>query len=545
MRMPRQSQTPVQFTKTTRGDVVVGATSDRAGRQTPLDYIPVLAGDSASGRFRATFDLAEMPKPLMNAVFANVQAWFIPKSAMPNFSGYDEFISSKHGKQIKALGETTRDAPDYHWIVNIGPQTTFGSSYLAKTMGFHHPALTGNADFIDAYNLLWNFRAAAHSSKITKRPYSQQGLALATTYAPAFWPTGPQSHMVPDYEQALVVGALDLDVQAGYMPITGLGIPNTATTGASVTVKESNGASVTYNNPYESVQNDIAVRSLTANGLPNVFAQMAGETVATTLASIDKARQTQAFAKLRAAMAGNDWSGFDTDEAILAELMQGLSVPQHLYQRPWLLDQKRVPFGMIERHATDAANLDDSVTKGTASVELSINLPQQETGGLIMIIAEVLPERLFERQGDPFIMITDPSQYPNALRDVQNPEPVDLVPNWRIDAAHTTPEGLYGYEPLNAKWDRKFTRLGGKFLQADPNVPFTEARAGIWNPEYVDPVFSNDHWLAPYEFPHDVFSDTLGDAFEVSFSHNVALRGLTQIGDVLAEDNSEYLLTDV
>lgn len=509
-------------------------TSGRAGKVLPLDYIPLLRGDSASGRFVASFDLAEMPKPLMNACMVKVMAWFVPKSAHPQFSGYDEFMHSYQGKTIRALGQPDRAPPPF--FAQFPDTTTlnnFKGGKFAKTMGLHLQntfAQGHNADLVDAYNLIWNFRAASHSSRIDLRPFVGEDANNAMTLARAFWGSNPMRHIVPDYERALLLGNLDLDVQAGQIPISGLSFvggddyanrnANMAATAGIVSIN-GGGASVNID-------------------MDDLYAQMGGETVGVTLADIDKARVAQAMARLRASMAGNDITGYDADDVAVAELMQGFKVPEEFFRRPWLLDSKTTMFGMSERHATDGANLDASVSKGRAAVELNLNVPAQDTGGVILITAEIVPEQLFERQGDPWLYIDNVSEFPDALRDIQRPEPVDLVPNWRIDAAHTTPSGLYGYEPMNAKWDRQFTRLGGVFKQDDPLNPFVESRSGIWQANVVDPVFDANHYLCPAELPHTVFSDTLADAAEIAFRHNVVVRGLTQIGDVLIEANDDF-----
>lgn len=259
-----------------------------------------------------------------------------------------------------------------------------------------------------------------------------------------------------------------------------------------------------------------------------------------TLAQIDKARTTQAFGKLRTAYAGNDATGFDNDDAIVAALMQGLSVPEDQFHRPWLLDSKRVPVGFAERFATDAANLDQSVTLGRASVRLSINVPRQDVGGVIIVTCEVLPERIDERMADVWLDFDSYNDLPNALRDIQRVEPVDLVPNRRVDARHSAPDALYGYEPMNDVWNRDFTRLGGDFYSPTPGAGFNENRSNIWQTEIVDPVLNDLHYLAPEDFPHSVFSDTEADAFESVTRHMVRIVGLTQIGDLLAENNNDH-----
>ena len=238
--------------------------------------------------------------------------------------------------------------------------------------------------------------------------------------------------------------------------------------------------------------------------------------------------------------AGNDTTGFDNDDTLVAHLMQGIPVPEDQFKRPWLLHSARVPVGFAERFATDAANLDQSVTLGRASARLSLNVPAQDVGGVIVFTIEVLPERVDERMSDEWLLIDQVNDLPNALRDVQRTEPVDMVRNRRVDAAHTQPNALYGYEPMNDVWNRDFTRLGGDFYQPTPGGGWTENRSNIWQAEIIDPVFTSTHYLAPSPFPHDVFADANADAFEFVCRHSVAINGLTQIGDVLAENNDDY-----
>jgi hypothetical protein len=164
-------------------------------------------------------------------------------------------------------------------------------------------------------------------------------------------------------------------------------------------------------------------------------------------------------------------------------------------------------------------------------------------GGIVIVTVEVLPERLDERMSDEWLLTIATSGLPNALRDVQRIEPVDIVTNRRVDAKHTTPNGAYGFEPMNDKWNRSFTRLGGKFYQATPGTAFSQQRAAIWQTGMVNPDFAASHFLAPAVFPHDVFSDTLAPAFETVARHVVAIRGLTQIGDVLAENTTDFAVT--
>lgn len=539
--MTRQSTTPVQFQKSRREDSCVAMTSGRAGLVQLLGFVPLLRGDSASGKVAIDLDLAEMPRPLLNGCMMNVQAWFVPKQAHPQFAGYDEFMHSYQREVITALGQPNRQAPPFFQSSKVN--VTLQRSQMFKALGIHFPEGSRvNFDLIDAYNLVYNFRLAAHSSRLPLRDFAINGINNATKFGPAFWPSSRFSRVVPDYERALVLGSLDLDVAAGTIPIEGLYVSSeSGTTRGDVRPILPGGNVGAQTEEYRRGLEVLRTGGSEVDPVAEmVRAQMAGQTINVTLADIDKARTTQSFAKLRAAYAGNETTGFSNDDTIVAELMQGLNVPSEMNRRPWLLDSKRVAIGFNERHATNSGALDQSVTQGSASASLSINVPVSNTGGMIIYTVEVLPERIYERQADEFINISTVEQLPDALRDVQRVEPVDMVLARRADARHTNPNTLYGYEPMNDVWNRSFTRLGGAFYQDDPNEPFTEQRSGIWQPNIIDPTFTEDHFLAPLDFPHDVFADTNADAFECVVRHEVAIVGLTQIGDVLHENNDDF-----
>jgi len=535
--MARQNTSPVAFQRQPRVDTAVTRTSARAGDVRPIAYMPILREDSASGKVGIDLELAEMPRPLINGVHANIQAWFVPKSAMPQFSGYDEFMHSYQGQDIKALGSTDRTPPPFFTMLTAGDRSLIAASEFFKTLGIHVPTSANvSTDLVDAFNLVYNFRLAAHSSRLTRKDYCAENLSNALALPPAFWPSGRFSRVVPDYERALILGSLDLDVAAGQMPVAGITRQGVMNSTSSACWLDNEPTYQLIHQGTNGIKFDLPHGAAT-----QIYADMAEQTIGTSLADIDYARKTQAFAKLRSSMAGNDATGFDNDDAIIAELMQGFSVPEDQFKRPWLLDSVRTSFGFVERHATDAANLDASVTKGVLSAQLSINLPRQNTGGVIIVTCEVLPDRIDERQTDEWLHISTVSELPDALRDVQRPEPVDMVLKRRLDAAHTAPDELYGYEPMNDVWNREFTRLGGEYYQANPLAPWTEQRSAIWQANIVNPTFSSDHWLCPSPFPHDVFSDTLADAYDVTVRHSISVSGLTQIGDVLAENNDDYV----
>lgn len=544
--MVRQNTTPMNYKRSNRVDNVARMTSGRAGKVMLIDYVPVLRGDAVGGQINVNARLNHMPKPLLNSVVANVQAWFIPKAAHPQFGGsLDEFQAAYRATPIKQLGQADRNAvPLYRQLVAAHTAAVADSEHY-KTLGLHVPAgQLVTDDMLDAYTLVWNFRAAQHSNKIPARPYTSEtgGLAINTVFARAFWPQNRFSRVVPDYEQALVSGQLELDILAGRIPLDGVEWIGDQTGSGQATNMSTSGAIGNRIRALASAVTGAGLRFTEAD----FEADMEGQPIFTSLQDIDKARQLQAMAKYRSSMAGlTRRDAYTNENKIIADLMSGLSMAKELYARPWLLGNKMVTFDMVERHATDAAGLEDSTTRGGINVTIPINLPVQETGGMILVTMEVLPERIYERQGDRSIVIAKSGHLPDAARDVLRTEPVDLVPNWRIDAKHGTPNGLYGYEPMNDEWNREFTALGGAFFQATAgSVDWSEARAAIWAPEIVNPAFTADHYLAPSPFPHDVFSDTEGSAVEITVRRAAVINGLTQIGDPLVENNGDFAALD-
>jgi len=562
--MARQNQKPAPFERTTRVDNVARQTTGRAGVVGLIDYFPVLRGDAVGGQLAYDVTLNHMPKPLRNSVMANVQAWFVPHSALPRFQSYSEFMHAYQQENIEYANPTTgahvtrTPAPLFTRIAEISAQANaIRASEHYDMLGLQLPTGSVGAyinDMIfDAYSMVWNFRAQAHSNRIPLRDTFMANTALATVFARAFWPQNRFSRVVPDYEQALVMGELSLDVIAGQLPIMNMWRLNLGTNPNYVneTANDRLTTSATdmrigYHNGTDTADqlritaNRASPVGVATNTLTGAYAELAGNTFNVTLADIDKARQTQAFAKYRTSLHGNNPTGYINDDAIMAELMQGFEVPWDEYDRPILIGSQMSRFQMMERPATDGPSLDLSTSRGRVQGRIPVNVPQNDIGGVVIVTLEVLPERIYERQYDPYLGVTDAFGLPDALRDIRRTEPVDIVQNKRLDVAHTTPNGIYGYEPMNDKWNREFTFLGGEFHQSVPSSDWTETRSALWIPEISNPTYTVDHFLAPANFPHDVFSDETKPAFEVTVARTCVIRGLTQFGDPLVEDNDDF-----
>lgn len=254
-----------------------------------------------------------------------------------------------------------------------------------------------------------------------------------------------------------------------------------------------------------------------------------------SLADIEQAKKTAAFAKLRSLYDGID------DEYIIDLLMSGIRVPEEAMKQPILLARQQTMIGYRQRFATDAANLDESVTNGFATVDLNIRTPgNMNTGGVILITCEIVPEQMWERKKDYFLYETNPDNLPNYLRDYLDPEKVDVVQNDHLDVNHSQPDGTFGYAPLNHQWQRDMVNVGGKYYRP-ANDAFDEDRQKIWTVETTDPTLSEDFYLVS-ALHKKVFADQVADSFEITCLSDLEISGNTVFGERLieADTTSDY-----
>lgn len=519
--------TPLATQKSVRPNTIRGLTSAKAGKIIPLAYMPLLREDRVSrGRMSIRFEMAETPRPLMNAVNVTAHAYFVPFLALPHFEGSLDQLNRSYKKQPQIDGGAT---------VNFFPTIAYDSAApFWKTLGIHADAgATINAAPLHAYNALVNWRYRARSKSLTER------LMTDTSLATCFWKNGSFTDVVPDFDQAKIDGEIDLQIAAQSAHVKGIGfISGDTWDQTNRTVRESGGTGTELYAKAD--QNSVIFKQDPLNtAYPLITAELAAQGVKLSLANIDLAKKTAAFAEVRKQMNGIE------DDHIIDMLMDGIRVPDEMMKQPILLDRKSTVFGFSERYASDGANLDQSVTRGETFLDLRFRTPPMNTGGVIIVTAEIVPEQMFERQKDHFLHITDPDNLPAYTRDYLDPEKVRIVTNDEVDVEHSAPTGTFGYAPLNSQWKRRLPNIGGKFFRALGD-PFSEDRQRIWEVEQADPSLTSDFYLAT-NIHHNVFSDTASDAFEILTVGGAEIVGDTVFGKTLDEDTGDYnaILADV
>ncbi|RWN95669.1 MAG: hypothetical protein EOS05_12865 [Mesorhizobium sp.] len=529
--MTRTGTAPIDIPRTNRVHTGRGITSLPAGKMVPVFCAGLHREDAiASGPLRLSFELQETVEILMNAVRVDVKAYVVPMLALDRFQGSMDILNRSYEQQPPVTGGTV--IPFIETFV--GP--AYKSNDIMTYLGLHYtPGRQINTAVIEAYNQIWNYRATNRSKSLTPRTRLQANLA------PAFWNHEMFKHVVPDFDQAKADGNVALNVVNTQLPVKGIGFksPNgSINVDVNMPVRETGGATVTYPFTYSSDKaQSLYVKGSTGVNttiVPQVYAEMAANGITVSLSNIELAKKTQAFARLREQYAGH------SDEWLINILMDGIAVPDQALKEPLLVGEASTIFGFGKRYATDGANLTKSVANGATFVDLNIRLPRLNTGGVLMIVAEITPEQLFERQKDAFLHMTDAeADRPKFLRDYLDPEKVAVVPNEYVDVNHATPNATFGYAPMNYQWNITAPHIGGRFYRPLANATFDEDRQRFWAVETINPTLGPDFYLCT-NIHTKPFAVTNQDIAEVVIQGDLIIQGNTQFGPALIEASNDY-----
>ncbi|WP_348526140.1 hypothetical protein, partial [Mesorhizobium sp.] len=526
------STSPITVERSNRIHTVRGITSLPAGKMVPIAAVPLLREDAVrSGRMRFSFEMMETAEILMNAVYVSVKAYLVPWSAFTRFDSIDAVNRAYEGVEQYAGGP----------VQPFVQREVFNSATaddIKVYLGLH--AKTGDTvttAYHEAYNEIWNFRAKNRSPDLALRALTAKNLA------PAFWRHEQFRHIVPNFDQALVDGNVALNVVNSKLPVKGLGYTSAGTTLANGATVRQSGDAATTTYQYAGIETGIRVKLATnsATSFPDVWAEMAANGITVSLSNIELAKKTAAFAQLR-----TQYNELD-DDYLINMLMDGLTIPEQALRQPILLGEETTIFGMSKRYASDAANLTESVVNGATQIEMSVATPRIPTGGIVMVVAEITPEQLFERQADPlyhYPLVPGTNQhtganFPHYLRDTLDPEKVEAVPNRYMDVQHATPTGVFGYAPLNYRWNVNTPRIGGKFYRPGATDPFDEDRQRLWAVETVNPTLGTDFYLCT-NMNTSVFVVTTQDPFECVTQGDLLIEGNTVFGPRLKESVDDY-----
>ena len=527
--MNRTATTPIGAPRTIRRQEIRNLTSLPAGKSVPIAAVPLFREDAIRmGQMRFSFEMMETVEILMNAVHVDLKAYLVPKLAFDRFDGMDAINRSYTGEPYPAEGGTV-----IPWF-ETEPFGTPDENDLYYYMGMHAPATQEvNTDYLEAYNQIQNFRRANRSADLPQRD------RLDRTLAEAFWKHTKFGHIVPDFDQAMIDGEVPLNVTAGALPVRGLGVGNQNFNDAGIQAYETGkDAASTFAQSrstgtpgYDGIL--ITEEDPNNPGFPAIFAEMEENGITVSLSNIDLARKTAAFARMRERYAGH------SDEFIIDLLMDNISIPEQNWKQPMLIGEASTIFGMSKRYATNSGSLTESVVSGGTFLDLTMNTPRIPMGGIVMVICEITPEQLFERQKDHYFFASDVEELPSYLRDELDPEKVAVVENEHIDTDHDTGKDTFGYAPLNYQWDTAAPKIGGRFRRPEVDAPFDEDRQRIWAVETQNPTLTQDFYLCTTMHTKP-FENQEMDPFEIVSVGEIYIGGNTVFGPTLYEMQENY-----
>jgi hypothetical protein len=517
---------PNLLPKTIRTEEIRVGTSGVCGKFIPVKAIPLLREDRASGMCTINLKLDELSERLINPILVRAYAYLVPKLAAERFQDMGSINRSYSG-------ETEMDGTTViPWFKTMPFSDT---NEIFKTMGLH--AATGdqvNDEYVEAYNIIWNYRAEKRSRDLTART------ALDSTLAPALWPASEMAGILSSFDQAQIDAEVPINFLNSDIKVRGFGrhVTNSDTISngnvlETEGVNDDTNVTVTYDNLVNvGGASNLYIRT-DSEGVPMPYAEMVDGNLTMSMSLMEMAKKAAQQAHVK-----EKYKDIPLDH-IVNLLMEGINVPEELMNRPILLDRVESLFGYSTRYATDSGNLEKSVTEGMTSIDLKCFTPQINSGGVIMICLEVVPERVFERQMDHYFLATSRDDVPNNLADYLDPEKVSIVKNKEIDVQHATPDATFGYRPLNSEWDRDIPNLGGKFYRNDPAALPNENRNRIWASEVQNPTLTEDWYLAT-TLNDNPFVVQGVDHLEISADGSFGIVGLTQKGKRLVEDSDSY-----
>jgi hypothetical protein len=485
------------------------------------------------GNVAMNVQLAETAEPITNAVHANAMTYLVPFTAFSQFQGSEEEAMRRYeGKESLITGNVEPFfEKNKYWngstVVSSTDTSLWDTTSFAEffqTLGIHTEATDNNSSYVQAYNIVQNHRRRARSPQLVERNEFDHSIAEA------FWPNSGNNMIVADYDEAVINGEVTLSSLTQQLPIKA---PYRYQP-ASGTVYAANNGSYSSSTEASEIPVSGADEEGTVFDFRGMYADLGDSISKLNLAELAQSQLIVEYAKKRAAMSGQ------SEDYIIDLLMRGIMPTSAVSRLPILVGMGKGIFSMNQRYATDAANLDDSVTNGMVNLSYRCAIPRTKLGGILVTQLEVAPEQIWERKKDYFLYTTDAGKLPNALRDhlqIEGGEGVATVTKDHLDVNHSTPDAILGYAPLNHQYRVNAVQVGGKFYRPASDTTYVEDRARIWTNESANPSLNTDHYLCT-GLHKKVFADQVSDSLEYTAVTDFKLRTNIQFGDRLQETDT-------
>jgi hypothetical protein len=532
-----QNVSAIKAPQSVRADNFTAKTDMEAGVMQPIGFSPYLRMDSGQGRITFMAKMNETVRMPENGVALTVQSWFVPRLAFKRFHDLTMYNESYEGVQ-SANGQVVPFFEKNKYWNGTTEITATNADNFDTTVGYHvsnfykklgmHIEDDWNTDMVESYNAVVNYVYQMLSKSLEERNSFDHSLA------PCPWPLNDMRYIVPTFDDAMIDGRIPLNI-AAQAPIKSNMIGNF------------NPGSTSYSNGWQADPGVTGITPISTTGsavtkegnvfeFSNIWAEIGASSAYITTDMIEAAKKTASFARLRAM-----YSDRVTDDHLVNMAINAIELPHEELDKPRLLNSQTTSFGYNQNYATNSGALDESVTRGMAAVDYGYVVPRTNTGGNVVHIANIAPERIMERKRDYYYSATTKAELPEFVRDYTDTQKVQIVRNKEIDVDHTDPEGIFGYAPLNHSFNRTNQfRVGGRFMRQASDA-YNEERASIWSAETATANTSlNEDFYLVTGLHKKIFADQNQPGFDVLAKQQSRITGNTVFGEPLMESDGDY-----
>lgn len=362
----------------------------RGGKLAPMIAVPVRGNEGGMLSQTVTFELDPIGGRMISAMYGEVISVFVPVQAIdaikdPSavYAGLTDVIREKLLSGNPLFGLETEGE-------------------ISKRCGVNPRSVAGVKKVNEMVRLAHN--AAVNNLRLRKYNKAVQLLHSNTAITPALISQTVLERLngVLDPDDR-VNGAVQLDIAAMQLPVTGVGVLSAGAVTTNLSVKETGGGTATYAN----ASNIGSVSSLTAkindatNKIPQIFATLNGASAGNV--SLVDFYNAEKMDKLTRTMAQMVTDNPEYGEEMVLRWAHGLSVETGA--TPFVVYEGRQQFGRNIVGAMDTAGVNAETIRSdmALSMTFSVPIPRTELGGIIITFGSLKPDETLASQPHPIL----------------------------------------------------------------------------------------------------------------------------------------------
>lgn len=429
----------------------------KAGLLAPVMAVPFEPGEAGTVAQTCTFELDPVAGRVITPMYAEVVSVFVPVTAI---------------EHLLDPADPTADIPEVvkqKYLTGAVMYDLENETEISKRLGIVPQKIADVQKVCSIGRLAYN--AAVNYLRQRKYAYAVEVLHGSTAILPAIL-----SETVLDRLQgvldpaALINGQVALDIGTMNLPIPGIArVGGNTGAGAAEIAPGSGGISVYRAATSSGINFDLD------NTTERLTATFDGQATGVSLVDFYKAQNHDKMTRLFAEMV--KINPVDGEEQVL-RYVHGFTMEPG--RNPMVVFERRVPFGMDIRQATDGTALlaDTMMSKAMQQINFNVVIPRSEIGGILVTMASVKPDEAIVNQPHP--VLSKPWAARNHVDDEMALDPVPVLMrdvNAEVPTGNETTVAFYG--GLHGLY-RMYTNYG---MTRNTDPVDIEGKTAIWQVE--------------------------------------------------------------